>query len=73
MKELLRNNIESVAFGVCAYLGDKIGVAASRVRLYFIYLSFLTFGSPAIVYLIFAFWINLKRYIQQRNSNFRWN
>ncbi len=69
MIELFRNNIESIAFGVCAYLGDKMGIAASRVRMYFIYVSFLTFGSPAILYFIIAFWLNVKRYIQQRNNS----
>lgn len=72
MKELFRDNIESIAFGVCAYLGEKMGVAAARVRMYFIYLSFLTFGSPAIIYLIIAFWLNVKRYIQERTNNVKW-
>ena len=73
MKEVLRNNIETMAFGVCAFLGDKMGIAASRVRMYFIYVSFLTFGSPAILYFIIAFWLNVKRYIQQRTNSVRWN
>jgi phage shock protein PspC (stress-responsive transcriptional regulator) len=73
MKEIFRNNIETIAFGVCAYLGEKMGVAASRVRMYFIYISFLTFGSPAILYFIIAFWLNVKRYIQQRTNSIRWN
>jgi phage shock protein PspC (stress-responsive transcriptional regulator) len=73
MIEIFRHNIETIAFGVCAYLGDKMGVAASRVRMYFIYISFLTFGSPAILYFIIAFWLNVKQYIQQRSNSMRWN
>lgn len=72
MINFFRNNIETFAFGVCAYLGDKMGVAASRVRMYFIYVSFLTFGSPAIIYFIVAFWLNIKRYIAQYQSSVRW-
>jgi phage shock protein PspC (stress-responsive transcriptional regulator) len=73
MKELFRNNIETMAFGVCAYLGEKMGIAASRVRMYFIYVSFLTFGSPAILYFIIAFWLNVKRYVQQSTNSVKWN
>ncbi|MFZ4542802.1 MAG: PspC domain-containing protein [Saprospiraceae bacterium] len=73
MKELFRNNIETMAFGVCAYLGEKMGIAASRVRMYFIYVSFLTFGSPAILYFIIAFWLNVKRYAQQSTNSVKWN
>lgn len=73
MIEIFRKNIEITAFGVCAYLGDKMGVAASRVRMYFIYISFLTFGSPALLYFIIAFWLNVKRYIQQRSNSVRWH
>lgn len=67
-KELL----ERSAFGVCSYLGDRMGVASSRVRLYFIYISFAALGSPIIIYLFAAFWLNLKRYIRnQRNVIWR--
>jgi phage shock protein PspC (stress-responsive transcriptional regulator) len=65
MINLFRDTIERNAFGVCQYLGERMGVAASRVRMYFIYVSFLTFGSPALIYLIVAFWLNIKQYISQ--------
>ena len=68
MINLFRNTVERNAFGVCNYLGKKMGIAASRVRMYFIYVSFLTFGSPALIYLIVAFWLNVKRYIQQKKN-----
>lgn len=61
MKDLL----ERSAFGVCSYLGERMGVASSRVRMYFIYLSFVTLGSPIILYLFAAFWLNLKQYIKK--------
>jgi phage shock protein C len=63
--EKLKYFVEQYAFGVCSYLGDKLGIASSRIRLYFIYTSFITMGSPIIIYLIIAFWLNLKKYVRQ--------
>ena len=57
--------IEKSAFGVCQYLADKIGVRTERVRLYFIYASFFTFGSPVILYFVLAFWLNIKSYLRR--------
>ncbi|RYD52902.1 MAG: PspC domain-containing protein [Sphingobacteriales bacterium] len=59
----LRDFIELNLFGVCTQLGDRMGIATSRIRMWFVYLSFLTFGSPVILYMILAFWMNMKRYI----------
>lgn len=61
--------IEWKAFGVCTAIGDRIGVASSRIRLWFIYISFLTLGSPIIVYMVLAFWMNMKRYIGLSRRN----
>lgn len=60
--------IERSAFGVCSYLGEKMGIATNRVRTYFIYISFLTIGSPVIFYLIVAFWLNIKQYIKEHRK-----
>jgi phage shock protein PspC (stress-responsive transcriptional regulator) len=65
----IKNFIEWKAFGVCSAIGDRLGVATSKIRLWFIYISFLTMGSPIIVYMILAFWMNLKRYIWMRKRN----
>lgn len=56
MIQAILNFFEKQAFGVCAYLADRMNVRAQRVRLSFIYLSFLTFGSPIFVYLVLKFW-----------------
>lgn len=58
---------ESCIFGVCNRLGEKFGVAAWSVRLFFIYASFIAYGSPIIVYLILAFMLNFRRYQRKRN------
>jgi phage shock protein PspC (stress-responsive transcriptional regulator) len=65
----LKEYIEWQAFGVCAALGEKMGIATSRIRMWFIYISFLTLGSPVIIYMIAAFWLNIKRYIFAARRN----
>jgi phage shock protein PspC (stress-responsive transcriptional regulator) len=67
----LKDLLERSAFGVCAYLGDKMGVTTTTVRKYFIYLSFVALGSPVIFYLFVAFWLNIKRYVKQHRT-WRW-
>ncbi len=61
----IKDLLERSAFGVCSYLGEKMGVASSRVRVYFIYLSFAAMGSPIIFYLFVAFWLNVRQYIRR--------
>ena len=65
----LKYLMEKRLYGVCAYMGDKIGISSERIRLYFIYTSCLTMGSPLIFYLIVAFWINLRNYIREKRSS----
>jgi phage shock protein PspC (stress-responsive transcriptional regulator) len=64
-----RNFIEWHVFGVCAAIGEKFGIATSTIRKYFIYISFLTMGSPVIVYFFIAFWMNIKQYIMNARRN----
>ncbi len=59
----LKYFIEWQLFGVCRNIGQKLGIASSRIRLWFIYVSFITMGSPVIIYMIMAFWMNMKQYI----------
>jgi phage shock protein PspC (stress-responsive transcriptional regulator) len=66
--EKLKFFIERHAFGVCTYLGDRFGISSGKIRLYFIYTSFITVGSPIIIYLIMAFWINIKKYTKPKRN-----
>lgn len=69
----LRYFIESNAFGVCSYIGEKIGISTTTIRKYFIYISFLTMGSPVLFYFIIAFWMNIRNYIWYSKRNpIRW-
>lgn len=58
----IKNNIEKWAFGVCSTIGEKLDINSNIIRMYFIYVSFFTFGSPVIIYFILAFWLNFKNY-----------
>jgi len=65
----IKKHIENYAFGVCSYIGDKLNINSNIIRLYFIYVSFFTLGSPVIVYFIVAFWLNIKHYISSRKHS----
>ncbi|GGK70877.1 PspC domain-containing protein [Rufibacter glacialis] len=64
----IQHFLETQAFGVCTKVGEKLGFATSSIRLYFIYLSFLTFGSPLLVYLVLAFWLNVRKHLRRERS-----
>ena len=64
----LKYFVEKHVFGVCSYLGERFGISGARIRLYFIYTSFITMGSPIIIYLILAFWINIKKYTRHHRN-----
>jgi phage shock protein PspC (stress-responsive transcriptional regulator) len=69
MVKQFKQFIEWHVFGVCSYIGEKFGIASSTIRKYFIYISCLTMGSPVIIYLFVAFWMNIKNYISSAKRN----
>ena len=64
----IQDFFEKYAFGVCAWWGQKLGLKTSRIRLFFIYASFLTLGSPLIIYLIMAFVLEHKYFFKMRGK-----
>lgn len=60
MIDYIREIFEKQVFGVCQWWGNKLGIKSSRIRIYFVYLSFITFGSPIIFYLFMAFMLEHK-------------
>jgi len=64
---------ERQTFGVCTWWGEKLQLKSSRIRMSFIYFSFLTFGSPILVYLIMAFVIEHKEYFKFQKRRTIWN
>lgn len=66
--ERIQQFFESQAFGVCTKLGEKLSLSTSSIRLFFIYASFLTFGSPLIIYLALAYVINIRKHLRRRQN-----
>jgi phage shock protein PspC (stress-responsive transcriptional regulator) len=63
--EIFRRKVEHSAFGVCAWLADRMGIPRRRVRMYFIYLSCLSLGSSLLFYFFAAFWLNVRNYMKE--------
>lgn len=63
--DILRKKLEHSAFGVCAWMADRMGIQRRRVRMYFIYLSCLSLGSSLIFYFFIAFWLNVREYMKE--------
>jgi phage shock protein PspC (stress-responsive transcriptional regulator) len=64
----LKYFVESKAFGVCSYLGERLHMPKKNIRLFFIYLSFATAGSTIVPYLILAFWVKLREYVNSERT-----
>ena len=64
----IQNFFEKKTFGVCTRLGEKLDIPISSIRIFFIYASFITFGSPVIVYLGLAWIINLRKHFRRRRN-----
>ncbi|MDQ1085852.1 MULTISPECIES: PspC domain-containing protein [unclassified Siphonobacter] len=64
--------IENQAFGVCSVIGERLGISASSIRIYFIYTSCLTMGSPLVLYLIMAFWMNFSKHLRRHQNPTVW-
>jgi phage shock protein PspC (stress-responsive transcriptional regulator) len=67
--EKLRNYLEHRGFEVCSRTGERMGIAPGIVRRNFIYISFLTFGSPIILYVFAAFWLKIKDHMHSRRCS----
>lgn len=60
MFDKLRNFLEFNGFNVISRIADRLGVRASKLRLLYIYLSFVTLGVTFGFYLILAFFLWIK-------------
>lgn len=65
----LKYFFEKHGFNASSRLADKLGMRASSVRLFFIYISFVTVGLWFGVYLTLAFWIKLKDLIRAKRTS----
>ena len=64
MVDKIKYWFEQRAFGVCEWWGKKLGINTTNIRMYFIYLSFFTFGSPIIIYFMMALILENKQYFK---------
>lgn len=65
----LKYFFEKHGFQVSSRLADKLGMRTSNVRLFFIYITFVTAGLWFGVYLTLAFWIRLKDLIRGKRTS----
>ncbi|UJP64844.1 PspC domain-containing protein [Mongoliitalea daihaiensis] len=59
---------EESAFGVCSKLGERLNFPIDSIRLFFIYSSFITLGSPIIVYVSMAMMMKMRKYLRKMNN-----
>lgn len=65
MLQRLLTFFEKRSFGVCAYVGERLNISISKIRLFFIYSSFLAVGFPLIFYFLAAFVLDIRGYIKR--------
>lgn len=56
---------ERRSFGVCSYLGERFGISISKIRLFFIYTSFLAVGFPVVIYFMAGIFLDVRNYIKR--------
>lgn len=56
---------EKRSFGVCTYLADRLDISISKIRLFFIYSSFLAVGFPIVFYILAALVLDVRHYIKK--------
>jgi len=65
----LRYFLERNGFYVSSRMGDRLGMRAKNVRLFFIYATFATAGLGFVVYLTLAFWLKLKDLLYTKRTS----
>jgi phage shock protein PspC (stress-responsive transcriptional regulator) len=65
----LRHFFEKRGFAVSSRFADKLGMDVSNVRLFFIYISFVTMGFSFGIYLTLAFLLRLKDMIYTKRKS----
>jgi phage shock protein C len=66
--EKLKLYFQDSAFGVCSKLGEKLNFPIDSIRLFFIYSSFITLGSPVIIYVSLAMMMKIRKYLRRMNN-----
>lgn len=69
MIQRIRYFFERHGFYVSTRLADRLGMKVKSVRLFFIYVSFATFGFGFGLYLTIAFWLKLKDLVYTKRTS----
>jgi phage shock protein PspC (stress-responsive transcriptional regulator) len=64
---------ERQAFGICEWWGEKMGIESAQIRKFFIYASFMTVGSPIIIYMAMGFVMNLRNMMRSKQRGGIWD
>ena len=56
---------EKQSFGVSTYLANMLNMSTAKVRLFFIYASFLAVGFPILFYLLAAVVLDIRNYMKK--------
>ena len=56
---------ERYSFGVCTYLGGKFNISINKIRLFFIYSSFLAVGFPLVFYIFAGIVLDIRNYVRR--------
>ena len=56
---------EQQSFGVSTYLANKLNMSTAKVRLFFIYSSFLAVGFPILFYFLAAVVLDIRTYMKK--------
>jgi phage shock protein PspC (stress-responsive transcriptional regulator) len=59
---------ERNSFGVCTFLAEKFKLSLSKVRLFFIYTSFLSVGMPIIFYFFAFIVLDIRKYVRHKRN-----
>ncbi|QJD94509.1 PspC family transcriptional regulator [Mucilaginibacter robiniae] len=69
MLQRLLTFLERYSFGVCTYLGERLDISIAKIRLFFIYSSFLAVGFPLIFYFCAGIVLDIRNYVKRMRTS----
>lgn len=59
---------ERYSFGVCTYIGERLNISIAKIRLFFIYSSFLAVGFPLVFYFFAGIVLDIRNYVKRKRT-----
>lgn len=59
---------ERYSFGVCTFLGERFHISIGKIRLFFIYVSFIAVGLPLVFYFFAGVVLDIRNYIKRSRT-----